>query len=51
MLFKDISFLELFRPFCSAEQNIFANWVESIYGTILLNYFEFRQVVQEEKSF
>ena len=54
MLFKDISYLELWWPFCSAEQNnlYLCNFSrgypeEQFYK----NYFEFGPVVQEEITF
>ena len=51
MLFKDISYLELWLPFCSAEQN---NLCLCNFGRgypeeqFYKNYFEFGPVVQEE---
>ena len=54
MLFKDISYLELWWPFCSAERN---NLCLCNFGggypeeQFCKNYFEFGPVVQEEKTF
>ena len=48
MLFKDISYLELWWPLSSVEQNHLCNFGRGYYEeTILRNYFEFGQVVQE----
>ena len=46
MSLKGISYLELWRPFCSAERNTCAILVEYQKGQ-----FEFRPLVQEEMSF
>ena len=43
MSFKDISYLELWPPFCSAKGTICAILVEGLWGTNLWNYFEFDQ--------
>ena len=43
MSFKDISYLELWMSFCSAEQSQMCNFGRG-------NYFEFGQVVQEVMS-
>ena len=43
MLFKGISDLEVWQPFCSAERNNLCNFVQF--------YFEFGSVVQVEMSF
>ena len=54
MLFKDISYLELWWPFCSAERN---NLCLCNFGRgypeeqFYKNYFEFGPVVQEEITF
>ena len=47
MLFKDISYLELWQPFCSAEQNHLCNFGRGCYEEQLWNYFEFGPMVQE----
>ena len=47
MLFKDISFLELWQHFCSVEGNHLCNYSRRI----LWNYFIFRLVVKEEMPF
>ena len=50
--FKDISYLELWQPFCSAEQNHLCNFGRGYQEKpILYNHFEFAPVVQEEMSF
>ena len=51
MSFKDISYLELWRPFCSAERNHLWNFIEGIMRNNSGKYFEFRPAVQEEMSF
>ena len=51
MSFKDISYLELWRPFCSAERNHLCNFIEGIMRNNSEKYFEFRPAVQEEMSF
>ena len=51
MLFKNISYLELWQPFCSAEPNNVCNFGKGYYEeqipTILKNYFEFGPLAQE----
>ena len=44
MLFKGISYLELWQPFCSVECYHLCNLVE---GIKMRNYFEFGSVVKE----
>ena len=46
MMFKDISYLELFRPSCSVEQNFLAIVPEGFMMSISMKLF-FRPVVQE----
>ena len=41
MPFKDISNLELWQPFSSAEWNHLCNFIEGIMRNFLRNYFEF----------
>ena len=49
--FKDISYLVLWRPFCSVEQNHLCNFGEGHFEEqFLRNYFEFGPVVQEKMS-
>ena len=48
MLFKAISYLELWWPSCSAEQNHLGNFGRGHYKEhICVNYFELGPVVQE----
>ena len=47
MSFKDISYLELWPPLCSANGTICAIFVEGLWGTNLWNYFEFDQWFKE----
>ena len=51
MLLKGFSYLELWQLFCSAERNHLVILVGVSRGTILINYFEFGSVVQEEILF
>ena len=52
MLFKDISHLELWQPFCSEEWNHLCNFGRGCYEEqFSINYFEFGPVVQEERLF
>ena len=52
MLFKDISYLELWQVFCSAEQNHLSNFGRGYYEEQFCEIiFELGQVVQEEMSF
>ena len=52
MLFKAISYLELWRLFCSTEWNYLFNFVRGHYEEQVCEfYFEFGQVVQVEMSF
>ena len=48
MLFKYISYLELWRPFCSVERNHLCNFGRGLYEE---QFFELWPVVQEEMSF
>ena len=48
MPFKDLSYLELWQPFCSAEPNHLCNFGREHQEEQL---FEFGSVVQEEMSF
>ena len=48
--FKDISYLELWKPLCSADPNYLCNF-DRRYHQIQWNYFEFGPVVQEEMQF
>ena len=41
MLFKDISYVELWQPFSSAELNHLCNFGRGHYEEFLRNYFEF----------
>ena len=52
-LFKDISYLQLWWPSCSAEGNHLGNFGRghNFLGTFLWNNFEFGPVFQEEMSF
>ena len=47
MSFKGISYLELWQPFCSADQNHLSNFVWGIMRNNSVNYFEYGPVVQE----
>ena len=51
MLFKDISYLELWRPFCSAEQILLCIFTEGIMRNNSVKNFDFGPVVQEEMPF
>ena len=51
MSLKDISYLELWQPFCSAERNHCAILVEGIMEKLCKNYFEFGPEVQQGMSF
>ena len=49
MLFKDISYLELWQPFCSAEQNHLCNFGRGYNeDQFCENNYKFGPVVQEE---
>ena len=48
MSFKDISYLQLWQPFCSTEQRPCAILVDGIRGTISVQLFNFGQVFQEK---
>ena len=50
MSFKDISYLELWQPFCSVKMNHFCNFGKGHYENNSVNDFEFGSVVQEEMS-
>ena len=50
MLFKYISYLKLWQPFCSAERNYLCNFGRGHYEEQFCSYFEFGPVVQEEMS-
>ena len=39
MLFKDISYMELWQPFCSAEQNHLCKFGRGYYGNNSVNLF------------
>ena len=51
MSFKDISYLELWQPFCLRCRNICALLVEGVMRNNSVKLFEFRPVVQEEMLF
>ena len=52
MHFKDIYYLELWRPFCSAKWNQLCNFGRRHHEEQFCeNYFEFGPVVQEKMSF
>ena len=50
MPFKDISHLELWRPFCSAQKKHVCNFGKDNLRNNSENNFEFGPVVQEEMS-
>ena len=52
MLFKEICYLELWQPFCSAGRTYLCNFGRGCYEEQFCeNYFEFVPVVQMEMSF
>ena len=50
-MFKEISYLELWQPFCSESRTICAILVEGIIRNISVKYFAIGPVVQEEMLF
>ena len=50
MLFKGISYLEIWQPFCLAERSHLCNLVEGIQRNNSVKLFEFGSVVQEQMS-
>ena len=50
MLFKGISYLKLWQPFCSVERNHLCNFSRGYPEGLFCDFFEFGSVVQEEMS-
>ena len=51
MLFKDISYLEFWQPFCSVQRNHLCKYSRGYYEGQFCENFEFRLVIKEEIPF